>query len=225
MKPELKKTMEQGFFATMRNEKIARLSKPAQTISVKEAQKLLDEAKRELEEKRFAENAARMREHMQMARQHHEIGNQVMAIRAIFGDMPFNEILFLLQEFIRECQEKQAKQKKQTQRAALILPETPAQTTAPISKLARENGRKGKEKQLQNSVKEKFRLNKFQDLFKIWETRLRREEYGAKARFCETVKMYYDDYIDALEKQGAKINEKDKVLTDDAIRRWLRKLM
>lgn len=146
------------------------------------------------------------------AKEDEQLSNKV---RAIFGGKPFDEIMLLLQYFADNYQMSNAP----------MLPETPTDPATSIQAFARENGRKGKEKQLQNSVKEKFRLNKFQDLFKIWETRLRREEYGAKARFCETVKMYYDDYIDDLEKQGAKINEKDKVLTDDAIRRWLRKLM
>lgn len=207
---DVRKTMEQGFFSAVN-------SKALKEISAEEAQKRFDDAKRELEEKRFAENAARMREHIQMARQNHEIGNQVMAIRAIFGDMPFDEIMVVLQQFIKKYKRNQTKK-------ATTLSVTPAamQNAISVEDFARVNGRKGKEKQLQNNVKEKFRLGKFQELFQIWAARLQSQEYGVQAKFIAIVQAHYDEYIDDLIAKDVKMSEKDKVLSPDAVRRWLK---
>lgn len=164
-----------------------------------------------------------LRKHMEMAGQNQEIGNQVMAIRAIFGDMPFNEVMMILQAFIQEHQRKQTNQPE----TISALPETPAQplqSETPIENMARAYGLKGKEKQLQNNVKEKFRLGKFQELFPIWAARLQSQEYGVQAKFIAIVQAHYDEYIDDLIAKDVKMSEKDKVLNPDAVRRWLKRM-
>lgn len=122
-------------------------------------------------------------------RQNQELAEQVKTIQAIFGDMPFNEVLAILQAFIQEHQRKQNDK-----------PETPASPlpNEMLIDVVRAYGIKGKEKQLQNSVKEKFRLGKFQELFPIWAARLQSQEYGVQARFIDIVQAHYDEYIDDL---------------------------
>lgn len=145
-----------------------------------------------------------------------ELDNEIMAIRAMFGDIPLDEVMMLLQKFIQEHQRKQTNKPE----TVSMLPETPAD----IKQLARENGRKGKEKQLQNNVKEKFRLGKFQELFPIWAARLQSQEYGVQAKFIAIVQAHYDEYIDDLIAKDVKMSEKDKVLNPDAVRRWLKRM-
>ncbi|QMT31465.1 hypothetical protein [Alysiella filiformis] len=203
-------------------QEMARIGKPAHTLqemttlSAEEAQKRLDDVKRELEERRLAENVARMREHIQMAKQNYEIGNQIMAVRALFGDMPFDEIMVILQKFIKKYNKNQSNKSK--------TPTAVQPVEKSIRELARENGSKGREKQLQNNVKEKFRLGKFQELFQIWAARLQSQEYGAQAKFIAIVQAHYDEYIDDLIKKDVKMSEKDKVLSHDAVRRWLKRI-
>lgn len=148
-------------------------------------------------------------------RQNQELAEQVKTIQAIFGDMPFNEVLAILQAFIQEHQRKQNDK-----------PETPAcpLPNEMLIDVVRAYGIKGKEKQLQNSVKEKFRLGKFQELFLIWAARLQSQEYGVQAKFIAIVQAHYDEYIDDLIRKDVKMSEKDKVLSDDAVRRWLKRI-
>lgn len=168
---------------------------------------------REAEEVRAKIN---LRKHIEITNQNQELANQAMAIRAMFGDMPFDEIMVILQQFIKKYNKNQN-----------CKPETPVSTLPvenTIQEFARENGRKGKEKQLQNNVKEKFRLGKFQELFPIWAARLQSQEYGVQAKFIAIVQAHYDEYIDDLIAKDVKMSEKDKVLNPDAVRRWLKRM-
>lgn len=80
----------------------------------------------------------------------------------------------------------------------------------------REVAKKGKQKQQENSIKEQFRRQEFIKLWQQWKTRL--DERGGKAKFYRFIQEKYSDFVC----NNADISDRDSVLSEDTIRRWVK---